>query len=688
MSFALESVLWPMASVREGLQSLAVEARLPVRNAVLPPVEPTLTWLETACEFLGLDVELAQGRADELAAALETLAPGTMAILEAQQVLFAVRGDRRHITLLGTDGALIRVAVRDLARALRLRFDVPPATPSFLAEFPAAKARYERIRVELDSPPDPPFFAAAPIRVASEQPLATELASQSFGTRISGALALMLAETLVAAIATLLLGRSAAAGWVDRASIIGWGIAMAIQTALTALLALNVGQLNIELSGALKRRLLAGALRLETDSARRDGVGANLALAAESAVVDQLSVLDIAHALSTLVVVLTAGFYLARQDGIAALVLLLVCVSMGALLYDSYRLAAQTVRTNVKLTDIFVERVLGHQTRLVQLPRGEWHKGEDEPLHLYTELVQRLDRRSVALAILPRVWLFVLALLQFRHLFDASTSRLDLIPFVAGYAASQALGQFIAGAQRLLRWPISLRLLRPMLDQAVVPRSPEITQLPEGTLDDGDVIIQASGLRFSYAADLPSVLNGLDLEIRTGDRLLVTGPSGGGKSTLAAVLTGFRKPTAGLVMLRGVDQPSVRPSVWRRHVVSAPQFHENHVFQNTLAFNLLMGRGWPASPYDLEQATAVCRALELGPLIDRMPAGLQQVVGDTGWRLSHGERSRVYIARALLQNADLLILDESFGTLDPEILSTAMEAVKRFGRTLMVISHR
>ena len=61
-----------------------------------------------------------------------------------------------------------------------------------------------------------------------------------------------------------------------------------------------------------------------------------------------------------------------------------------------------------------------------------------------------------------------------------------------------------------------------------------------------------------------------------------------------------------------------------------------------------------------------CRALGLGPLLDRMPGGIYQMVGETGWQLSHGEKSRLYIARALLQSADLTILDESFAALDPE----------------------
>jgi ABC-type multidrug transport system fused ATPase/permease subunit len=74
-------------------------------------------------------------------------------------------------------------------------------------------------------------------------------------------------------------------------------------------------------------------------------------------------------------------------------------------------------------------------------------------------------------------------------------------------------------------------------------------------------------------------------------------------------------------------------------------------------------------------------------MLERMPAGMSQVVGDTGWQLSHGERSRVYIARALLQGSGVVILDESFAALDPENLKRAMECVQRRAKGLLVIAH-
>src|SRR5262249_52807499 len=107
----------------------------------------------------------------------------------------------------------------------------------------------------------------------------------------------------------------------------------------------------------------------------------------------------------------------------------------------------------------------------------------------------------------------------------------------------------------------------------------------------------------------------------------------------------------------------------------------------TFAFNLLMGRAWPPTQADLGLAEKLCDELDLGPVLARMPAGLQQMVGETGWQLSHGERSRLYIARALLQRADVMVLDESFAALDPVTLRKALECVLARANALVVIAH-
>jgi ATP-binding cassette subfamily B protein len=200
-------------------------------------------------------------------------------------------------------------------------------------------------------------------------------------------------------------------------------------------------------------------------------------------------------------------------------------------------------------------------------------------------------------------------------------------------------------------------------------------------------VVEAHDLTFRFRECGEPALRGCSLRIDSGDKLLLEGPSGGGKSTFVSLLTRLRAPESGLLLAGGLDYQTLGASGWRRRVVSAPQFHENHVFTGTLAFNLLMGRKWPPTAEDFAEAEKVCRELGLGELVDRMPAGLLQMVGETGWQLSHGERSRLFLARALLQNSELVILDESFGALDPETLSRSMSTALDRAKTLLVIAH-
>ena len=100
-----------------------------------------------------------------------------------------------------------------------------------------------------------------------------------------------------------------------------------------------------------------------------------------------------------------------------------------------------------------------------------------------------------------------------------------------------------------------------------------------------------------------------------------------------------------------------------------------------------MGRNWPASDEELRDAEELCVELGLGDLLQRMPSGMMQTIGETGWQLSHGERSRISLARALLQNAQLTILDESFAALDPETLKICLDCAFRRAQTLVVIAH-
>jgi ATP-binding cassette subfamily B protein len=191
---------------------------------------------------------------------------------------------------------------------------------------------------------------------------------------------------------------------------------------------------------------------------------------------------------------------------------------------------------------------------------------------------------------------------------------------------------------------------------------------------NGRPVVQARGISFIYPRGSRAVLESVGFELAQGDRVLLTSPSGGGKSTLVSLVNGLRKPSTGTLILGG-------------RVATAPQFHENHVFTESFAFNLVMGRAWPPSGADLKEAEALCRELGLGDLLEKMPGSMNQMVGDTGWQLSHGEKSRLFLARALLQGSDLVLLDESFAALDPENLRKALLTARERASSLVVVAH-
>jgi ATP-binding cassette subfamily B protein len=324
----------------------------------------------------------------------------------------------------------------------------------------------------------------------------------------------------------------------------------------------------------------------------------------------------------------------------------------------------------------------------VQEPRAAWHRGEDQSLASYEAQGRALDNFTVALWNgVPFGWLTVgimsLAPVWLYAAPQAPQLAVGLWGVLLGF---RAFARLSTGLSSLAGAAIALRRCRHLLDSAAAPESqPLIAAAP--TFAPPAAVLEADELTVRYSPAGAPVLRGLSFRVSAGQRVLIQGASGGGKSTLIATLAALTPKESGQLLLGGLDMPTLGERRWRRLVATAPQFHENHLFSSTLAFNLLIGRAWPPQRADLREAEQLCRELGLGPLIDRMPSGLFQHVGETGWQLSHGERSRVYIARTLLQRGAVVLLDESFAALDPEALAQSMRCVLRRASTLVVIAH-
>jgi ATP-binding cassette subfamily B protein len=376
------------------------------------------------------------------------------------------------------------------------------------------------------------------------------------------------------------------------------------------------------------------------------------------------------------------------------------------------------------MTNDLVERMVGYRTRLAQEDPRRWHLDEDRDLVHYLELSERLDRTGIGLAALPGSWLAA-GLAAIAYSFVAGPASISRVAISLGgvLLAYQALHTVMSGIQSVVQMTMSWGQVKPLFQaaarpgdgQALIPPLPSASgrrvgaypewslpqAKPEGRRGEGvppspspgrgaggeGPLLLARDLNFRYREHGRLALQGCSLQVYPGDRLLLEGPSGGGKTTLAAVLSGLRVAESGLLLLWGYDRLGLGSEAWRRRVVVAPQFHENHVFTETFGFNLLMGRRWPPTPEDVQEAQTLCHELGLDDLLQRMPSGWQQMVGESGWQLSHGERSRVFIARALLQKADVMIMDESFGALDPENLHRALRCALKRAPTLLVIAH-
>jgi ATP-binding cassette subfamily B protein len=197
--------------------------------------------------------------------------------------------------------------------------------------------------------------------------------------------------------------------------------------------------------------------------------------------------------------------------------------------------------------------------------------------------------------------------------------------------------------------------------------------------------MQLVSLDFSYPArsDVP-VLKNVELALEPGKVLALVGPSGGGKSTVAALLARFYDPVAGRVMLDGVDVRELEPDWLREQIGMVAQ--EPVLFAMSLGDNISYGRPG-ASDAEVMEAAKAANAHEF---IAKLPEGYGTQVGERGVRLSGGQRQRIAIARALLKNPRVLILDEATSALDAESEHLVQEALERLmvGRTVLVIAHR
>lgn len=197
--------------------------------------------------------------------------------------------------------------------------------------------------------------------------------------------------------------------------------------------------------------------------------------------------------------------------------------------------------------------------------------------------------------------------------------------------------------------------------------------------------IEFRKIAFAYDdVDAAPVLSDIDIVVPSGTTLAVVGPSGAGKSTLLSLLSRFHDPVSGAILLDGVDIRDIDIHELRR--LSGIVTQETFLFNDTIMANIAFGKPDASE----EQVREAARSANILEVIEAMPERFETVVGERGARLSGGEKQRIAIARALLNDPPILILDEATSSLDSESEQKVQAAIDRLieGRTVLVIAHR
>jgi ABC-type multidrug transport system fused ATPase/permease subunit len=217
----------------------------------------------------------------------------------------------------------------------------------------------------------------------------------------------------------------------------------------------------------------------------------------------------------------------------------------------------------------------------------------------------------------------------------------------------------------------------------ILDSAPEVADVPAPTAEPVGGAVEYRDVSFAYSEDVP-VLANVNLSARAGETIALVGPTGAGKSTLVNLLVRFYEFSGGEILLDGVPLRQIPRRHLRRHIAVVTQ--ETFLFNGTTAENLAVGKP-EATEGEMWLALEASNAADF---VRRLPKGLHSPVGERGIRLSVGEKQRISIARALLKNPPILILDEATASVDTATEALIQQALDRLmeHRTSFVIAHR
>ncbi len=348
------------------------------------------------------------------------------------------------------------------------------------------------------------------------------------------------------------------------------------------------------------------------------------------------------------------------------------------------RLSRSLQRSMGDMTDVIQEAAVGH--KVVKLYGGREY--ETRRFHKVNNWVRRYHMKvaTASEANTPIVQLLAVLALSVVIYLATLQSRAGAISVGSFVSLFGAMALMFTPIRRLTRINEKLQMGLAAAESVfgLVDEKPE-QNLGSRVVGRAQGNVEFRNVRFTYEPGGIEVLKGIELQIQSGDTVALVGRSGSGKTTLVNLLPRFYTQSLGQILLDGVDIQQITLGDLRRNIAYVGQ--ETVLFNDTIAANITYGQGSSAGTKAVQQAAERAHVLEFA---DALPDGLNTLVGEGGVRLSGGQRQRIAIARALMKDAPILILDEATSSLDNESEALIQEALEslREGRTSIVIAHR
>jgi ATP-binding cassette subfamily B protein len=435
--------------------------------------------------------------------------------------------------------------------------------------------------------------------------------------------------------------------------------------------------------------IFAHSLRLDASYHDRVGPGELLSRASSDSQHVARMMDAIGHTIGYVLTVVAVAIVMLFLDAELALIVLIPVplVSLGAWLYsrrydagtrqlqESWAQASTLVEETV--SGIRVVKGLGAGAAL----EGRFRRRSDEIMDRALHLA-RLDAVFVPfLEMLPLLGIAAVLWFGGRSVISGSLSVGSFVAFNAYVVMLvwplRVLGQRVTTLQKALGASGRITEVLEAEPRLVEPRHPEELERPVR----GDVRLE--GVSFGHEGD-HAVLDGLDLHVAPGESVALVGATGSGKSTVAGLLARLYDPEGGRVLLDGHDLRDLRLDDVRRSV--ALVFEETFLFSESVRENIRVGRP-DAGDEDIQRAAELAGAADF---VANLPDGYDTVLGERGFSLSGGQRQRIAIARAILADPALLVLDDATSAVDAtkehEIRAALTEVMR--GRTTLVIAHR